>query len=248
MTQLVPGDVAKRAAAQAAAELVQPGMVLGLGTGSTVAFFLDALGELQRQGVAVSGVPTSRATAARAQQLGVSIVDLPATGVDLAVDGADMVDLSLNLIKGFGGALVRERIVAASATRFVVIVDESKLATALGGRLPLEIMPFGVERTIHDIATLLGELPVLRTAGGLPEMSDNGNLLADGILQTGQDTGALMALAAALAEVPGLVGHGLFLSMADDVLVGKGSGRVTSLAHAAEERDPGGPSSRGPGL
>src|SRR6266566_7917207 len=148
-------DEQKQAAAEKALELVQDGMLLGLGSGSTSRYFTEGVGRLVSEGMKVRGVPTSRATAELAAQMGIPIVTELVGPIDLAVDGADEVDPSLNLIKGRGGALFREKLVAAAAKRFVVVVDESKLVKQLGvGVLPVEVLPFLWRKTAERLIAL----------------------------------------------------------------------------------------------
>ncbi|MFN2451101.1 MAG: ribose-5-phosphate isomerase RpiA [Candidatus Dormibacteria bacterium] len=221
------GGYAKRAAGRAAAELVADGMLLGLGTGSTAQWFIDAVAVRCRdQGLRVHGVATSEASTDQARAVGIPLVELPLSGVDLAVDGADQIDPELRLVKGAGGALVRERIVASAATRFVVVADPSKVVRRITANVPLEILPFGAEHTLHSAAELMAGAVWRRDPGGVTLRSDNGNLLADARLAGAED---LEELAAQLVELPGLLGHGLFLGMADLVLVGHDDGRVTEL-------------------
>src|SRR5690348_8179548 len=140
---MIDTESLKAAAAARALRLVQPGMVIGLGTGSTARYFIDGLGRLVAQGLSVTGVPTSRAAADQARTLGIALTDHIDRPLDLAVDGADEIDPKSNLIKGRGGALLREKLVAAAARRFVVIADETKLVPRLGqGALPVEISAF----------------------------------------------------------------------------------------------------------
>ena len=175
-------DAAKRAAGEAAAELVEDGMTLGLGTGSTARWFIAAVGRKVREGVRLRGVATSRASEELAHERGIPLVELDAAGVDLAVDGADAVDRRLRLIKGLGAALVREKIVAAAARRFVVVIDEGKLRDPLGGLLPVELVPFGHLATLGLLDELGGGFQLRLDAAGRPLQSDNGNLIADGEL------------------------------------------------------------------
>ena len=207
-------------AAERALAYVRSGMVLGLGTGSTHAHFLERLGEQVRDGALhdIVGVPTSEGTAARARALGIPLATLADHDrLDLAVDGADEVDPDLNLIKGLGRALLREKIVEVHADRFLVVVDESKLVPRLGrGPLPVEIVPFGAEAQVRWLNTL-GCRAELWLEDAAPIVTDNGNYLArcwfpDGIA-------APYALAHTLAERPGIIEHGLFLGMAHAVLV-----------------------------
>ncbi len=205
----------KRAAALAALAEVADGMVLGLGTGSTVRYAILALGEGIRAGRYrdLVGVATSRATARLAEEAGVPLVELGPEGVDLAIDGADEVGPGLALIKGGGGALLGEKIVEHAARRFVVVADHTKRVARLGERfaLPVEIVPFGHRRTLRELAALGGEVR-LRRDGDRPYRSDHGHYIAD--LAIGP-IAEPRVLADRLAAIPGVVEHGLFLGMAD---------------------------------
>lgn len=216
----------KQAAAVAAVELVQSGMVLGLGHGSTVQFALEALaaklasGELKD----IVGVPSSKQTESEALRLGIKLVDLnDFEELDLTLDGADEVDPQLNLIKGGGAALLREKIIAQASRREVIMVDESKLSDQLGMRhaLPVEVVPFAWQRQRDFIAELNGR-PTLRGGeNGMPVLSDLGNYLLDCKFGPIADPSAL---AAQLAGRAGIVEHGLFLGLATDVIVSGVSG------------------------
>jgi ribose 5-phosphate isomerase A len=190
-------------------------MLLGLGSGSTAEAFLAALGEALRAGelAGVRGVPTSRATERAARRLGIPLVDLPAAGVDLAVDGMDEVTASLDAVKGLGGALLREKVVAEAARRFVLIGDDEKRVERLGARapLPVEVLGFGVARTAERLRAL-GLAPRLRGGETEPFLSDNGHPVLDCALPGDVDVDGL---AVRLAAVPGVLGDGLFLGMAD---------------------------------
>jgi ribose 5-phosphate isomerase A len=224
-------DAARRAAGAAAVPLVADGMRVGLGTGSTAHWFILGLAERVRRGLKVRAVATSTASAALAAEHGISIEELGPDGLDIAVDGADSVDPAMRLIKGKGGAMLREKIVATAAARFVVIVDESKYSARLHGRVPVEVVSFGSARTVQ----VLGERTSLRFAlrtgdDGLPIMTDNGNLIAD---SEESDIGDPVALAALIEAIPGCAGHGLFLGLAGLVLIGHDDGSVEELrAHA----------------
>ncbi len=215
-------------AGEAAARLVRSGDLVGLGSGSTVRYFLEALGRELKAGklVDVSGVPTSKRTEDLARALGIPLVELPAEGVDLAVDGADEISPALDAIKGLGGALAREKIVAAAAHRFVLVADGSKRVERLGERapVPVEVLSFGWKRTAALLQSL-GCEPVLRGGVIEPFATDNGNLVLDCVLEAGFDA---PAFAAAADGLPGVLGHGLFLGMAHEALVA-GSGGVISL-------------------
>ncbi len=207
----------KRAAAEKALELVQDGMLLGLGSGSTVRYFTEGVGRLVAGGMKVRGVPTSRATAELAAEHGIPIVTELVGSIDLAVDGADEVDSNLNLIKGRGGALFREKLVAAAAKRFIVVVDESKVVKRLGvGALPVEVLPF-LWRTTAERLAELGVSLVLRGGEESPYATDNGNLILDVTVPDG--IGNPDEFGRRLKLVTGVVEHGLFVGMTDTVIV-----------------------------
>src|SRR5579864_3947959 len=160
--------------------MVGDGMRVGLGTGTTARWFILGLAERVRQGLTVRAVATSKASAALAIEHGMAVEELGADGLDLAVDGADSIDPALRLIKGRGGAMLREKIVAASAARFVVIADDSKYMSGLRGRIPVEVVRFGSVRTLRVLAERTSMAWALRVgADGDPFITDNGNLLAD---------------------------------------------------------------------
>jgi ribose 5-phosphate isomerase A len=209
----------KRAAAERALDLVRPGMVVGLGTGSTARYFIDALGRRVREGLRVRAVVTSDESRRLADAAGIPIADRIDGGLDLAVDGADEIDPAVNCIKGRGGALLREKIVAHASRRFVVVADESKLVGRLGrGPVPVEILPFLWEATSRSIESLGGR-PELRLAAGEPYRTDNGNLVLDtgfGVVDAG--------LGVALHGIPGVIEHGLFFGMAKGAIIGSATG------------------------
>jgi ribose 5-phosphate isomerase A len=209
-------DPLKQAAAEKALELVQDGMLVGLGSGTTARYFTEGVGRLVGEGVKVRGVPTSRETAELAAELGIQIVTELVGQVDLTVDGADEVDPALNLIKGRGGALFREKLVAAASKRFVVVVDESKLVKRLGvGVLPVEVLPF-LWRSTAERLTALGVSLVVRGGEETPYITDNGNLILDLTVEGGIKSPA--DLAVELKKVTGVLEHGLFVGMADTVI------------------------------
>jgi ribose 5-phosphate isomerase A len=222
-------DAQKRAAGEAAADLVEPGMRVGLGTGSTAAWFVRALAErgLER----LRCVPTSEQTAALARELGLPLAELDAVGsLDLTVDGADEVGPGLALIKGAGGALLREKLVWEASARCVCIADAGKRVEALGAAypLPIEVIPFGAKGTVNRIADVLSEfeigaMPRLRSRDGAPVLTDSGNLLYDVACRRIDDPAAL---GAALKSLTGVVEHGLFLDLADEALIGTDEGVV----------------------
>ena len=218
-------DVAalKREAAQAALELVEPGMALGLGSGSTALAFVEALAERIAAGLTVGVcVVTSRGTGAAAVKGGIEVVDMmrddAPTRLDLVVDGADEVDPALRLIKGGGAARLREKVVAQMADRVVGIADGAKRVAQLGAfPLPVEIIPYGRAVTLSRLADAAGVNPVLRTrAGGDLVQTDNGNLVADLSMGAIDDPDALSAR---LTAIPGVVEHGLFLHEADGAII-----------------------------
>jgi ribose 5-phosphate isomerase A len=218
----------KNKAASRALELVQDETILGLGSGSTATCFIDLLAEKLARGQLkdIQGVATSRASAERAHQQGIPLISLAEAirqrgdiPLDLAVDGADEVNPRLDLIKGLGRALLREKIIAVHAQRFIILVDDSKLVERLGSRgpLPVEILPFEAEAHVHWLNTLGCRAGLWREADGSPATTDNGNQLAlcsfpGGIPQPYE-------LAWRLAERPGVIEHGLFLGMAGGCIV-----------------------------
>ena len=222
MKPLTEQEEFKRAAADKALELVQDGMLLGLGSGSTVRYFTEGVGRLVAEGMKVRGVPTSRATAELAAEHGIPIVLELVGQIDVAVDGADEVDEALSLIKGRGGALFREKLVAAASRRFVVVVDESKVVKQLGvGVLPVEVLPFLWRTTAHRLASLGTSL---RVRGGeeAPYVTDNGNLILDLTVDGGIRDPA--GFADELKKITGVVEHGLFVGMTDTCIVGGADG------------------------
>ena len=220
-------DEGAAALAAEAMRLVSTGQVIGLGTGQAATAFVRALGQRVAGGLDVCGVPTSEATAAVARQLGIKLVTLDdVDAVDVAVDGADEVDPRLDLIKGYGGALVREKVVAAAARRFIVLVGSEKLVPTLGsrGRLPVEVVPFAMP-FCRRRCTELGYTPAVRAKDGAPFVTDNGNLILDCAVGSIPDPAALDAT---LRAIPGVVGTGLFVGMAHAVMVWDG-GRARTL-------------------
>jgi ribose 5-phosphate isomerase A len=218
----------KRAAARAALDYVDDGMRLGLGTGTTAQEFVRALGEKVGKGLKVLAVPTSEATRKQAEALGIALSTLDETpALDLTVDGADEIDRRLDLIKGGGGALLREKIVATSSKRMIVIADESKMVETLG-RFPLavEVVPFGWKATARKIERAFrwagcGGAITLRVRDGKTFVTENGNVILDCALGRIPDP---PKLAAALSSIPGVVEHGLFIGMASVALIGTSAG------------------------
>ncbi len=227
-TPLTP-DQQKSQAAHKALEFIQDGQILGLGTGSTVQYFLTALGQLVQQGLRIRGVPTSQATADYARKLGIPLMNNEEPwDIDVAVDGADQVDPQLNLIKGGGGALMREKIVAKAAQQFIVIVDQAKQVNRLGlpFPLPVEIVPFGWRTTQRHLENLGWPSP-LRHKAGQPFLTDNGNYVADLHIPEISDPSALEL---SLSQIPGVVECGLFLIMTSLLITGTNDGPVLTRA------------------
>lgn len=222
----------KRQAAAAALELVQPGMRLGLGTGSTARHFVDLLGARVKSGLKVVCVPTSEATRKQAAGLGIKLTTLDETPLlDLTVDGADELTRDLQLIKGGGGALLREKIVAIASERMIVIADHTKLVEQLGAYpLPIEIVPFGWRSTEQWLRDCLedagcdGEVTVRQGADGKPFVTDNGNLILDCALGGIPEPEELHEQ---LKAIPGIVETGLFVGIAACAFVAGPEGLVT---------------------
>jgi ribose 5-phosphate isomerase A len=212
----------KEAAATKAAELIEEGMVLGLGSGSTAALFIRALGKRELE---IAAVATSKESEKLAQRVGIEVIDPSAvTHIDMVVDGADEVDPHQNLIKGGGGALLREKIIATIAEEMVVIVDESKLVEGLGMfGLPLEVVPYAHTHTLKQLEEL-GYDPQLRMLDGQPQLSDNENYIID--LQFSEPMSDPAHDDQRIRSLPGIVETGLFLDLADHVIVGYEDGSV----------------------
>jgi len=226
-------EAAKRLAGERAAEAVEDGMVVGLGTGSTAAFAIRAVGRAVDSGLSVRGVPTSFQSRALAREVGIPLAGLDEVdGLDLTIDGADQVAIGNdgdgsdgewgNLLKGGGAAHAREKVVAAASDRFSVVVDDSKLSDRLDGPVAVEVLPDAHAPVASAIRELDGE-PSLREGSGKdgPVVTDNGNLVLDCAFGAIADP---TGLARALSSVPGVVEHGLFVEMADAVYVGSEDG------------------------
>ncbi|WP_108858950.1 ribose-5-phosphate isomerase RpiA [Ruegeria sp. Alg231-54] len=229
---LSPIDKAKFVAARRAADIVQDGMRVGLGTGSTAAWMVRRLGErVQQEGLRIKAVPTSTRTAQLARELGIEVVSLDQAGwLDLTIDGADEFDGDLNLIKGGGGAHLQEKIVATASDQMIVIADAGKEVETLGAfPLPVEVIPFGWQTTrtliqeALDTMDVLGTSAALRMNGEAPFVTDEGNHILDLHLQR---IGNARQLALVLNQVPGVVENGLFIDICDKVVIGHGDGRV----------------------
>jgi ribose 5-phosphate isomerase A len=222
-------DQFKKIAAEAAVTQVKDGMIVGLGTGSTATYAVDALGKLVQNGLRITGIPTSEQTARQAQALGIPLATLEEqTQVDLTIDGADEVERgSLNLLKGQGGALLREKIVASASTRLVIIVDETKLVDRLGSRsaVPVEVVPFGWQVAARNLRELGATVSVRRGDEGRLFVSDGGHYILDCAFGP---IAAPASLEQKLNSIVGVVEHGLFMGMTSEVIVG-GPGGVKVL-------------------
>ncbi len=230
--QLSPIDKAKFVAAKKAVDYVEDGMRVGLGTGSTAAWMVRCLGELVRtDGLKIRGVPTSTRTADLAREVGIEVISLDeAKWLDLTIDGADEFDAELNLIKGGGGALLQEKIVATASDQMIVIADAAKEVGHLGAfPLPVEVIPFGWQTTralIEEMlisVDVLGRDVTLRMNGDHPFVTDEGNHILD--LHLGR-IGNPRQLAMVMNQMPGVVENGLFIDICDVVIIGHGDGRV----------------------
>ncbi len=230
--ELSPIDKAKFVAAKRAVDFVESGMRVGLGTGSTAAWMVRCLGEMVRDdGLKIKGVPTSTRTAELARQVGIEVISLDeAKWLDLTIDGADEFDANLNLIKGGGGALLQEKIVATASDQMIVISDASKEVENLGAfPLPVEVVPFGwqttkaiLEETLINLE-VLGRNGSLRLNGDAPFVTDEGNFIIDLHLNR---IGNVRQTALVLNQVPGVVENGLFVDICDVVVIGHGDGLV----------------------
>jgi ribose 5-phosphate isomerase A len=209
----------KMRAAERAVEFIKPGQIVGLGTGSTAAYVLEALGRMVREGLEIRGVPTSRGSETVALRLGIPLLNLnDVARIDLTIDGADEIDGDFNMIKGGGGALTREKLVALASDRRVIVVDSSKLVSPLGTTrpLPVEVLPFSWSMS----AGLLKEIgggPVLRIDGERPFVTDNSNYILDCHFGPISDPPSLERR---IKQMPGVIESGLFIGIADTVIVG----------------------------
>jgi ribose 5-phosphate isomerase A len=223
----------KRLAARAAVAEIRQGMLVGLGTGSTAAHAIEAIGEQVAAGLRITAVATSQASAAMAGALGIPLLEMgDVAAVDLTIDGADEIDARCWAIKGAGGAMTREKIVAAASARMVVIADGSKRVARIGAaKLPIEVLPFAkafVAATVEE----LGAVVQLRAGGDAPYLTDQGNLVLDAQFAAMADPAGL---AQALDALPGVVGHGLFLEEVAAAYIADG-GNVTVLERPIAER------------
>jgi ribose 5-phosphate isomerase A len=221
-------NLSKAAASESAAALVTDGMLVGLGSGTTAAFAVSALGRRVRDGLRIVGIPTSEKTAAQARALGIPLTGLTATTqIDITIDGADEVEEgSLNLIKGHGGALLREKIVASVSKRLVIVVDDSKLVHHLAQKFPVpaEVIPFGWQTTARQLANLGARPALRRNPDGEPYLSDGGHYILDCAFEP---TVSAEPLARELDHIVGLVEHGLFIGFTSEVhIASQGKVRV----------------------
>ncbi|MGR3540578.1 MAG: ribose-5-phosphate isomerase RpiA [Hasllibacter sp.] len=232
MSNLSPIDRAKFLAARRACDYVEDGMKVGLGTGSTAAWMVRQLGEMVREdGLRIKGVPTSSRTAMLAREVGIEVISLDeAKWLDLTIDGADEFDADLALIKGGGGALLQEKIVATASDRMIVIADAAKEVQTLGAfPLPVEVVPFGwqttkalLEETLASV-DVLGRDSTLRMNGDSPYVTDEGNYLLDLDLKR---IGNPWQASLVINQIPGVVENGLFVDICDVVVIGKPGGMV----------------------
>lgn len=224
--------------AERALDWISPGSVVGLGTGRAASAFLNVLAARVAAGLNVRGVPTSQATANLAREQGIPLVDFDSVdGIDVTVDGADEVDPQLNLIKGLGGALLREKVVASASKKLLILVQAEKCVDVLGahGILPVEVVRFAADFSRRRLAEL-GLAGEIRMAADKPLVTDNGNLIVDCRVPSGM---GLAALEPAIRRIPGVIDTGLFLGMADVVLVQHGSRvEVRSRSSLATRRTP----------
>lgn len=217
----------KKLAGEKAVQYVKDGMIIGLGTGSTVYWTIKKLGELVRDGLDIRGIPTSKNTEELAIEEGIPLISLSEIGqLDITIDGADEVNPDLQLIKGGGGALLREKLIASISKRLVIVVDESKCVSRLGRfPLPVEVTPFGVEITSKQLQ-VLGCTPKLRTEGNIPYKTDNGNYILDCSFSSISEP---IELTNKINMLPGVVENGLFVNMAEIIVVAKKDGHIDYL-------------------
>src|SRR3989454_1471618 len=212
-------DEAKKRAAESAIDFVDDGQIVGLGTGSTARFLIEGLGRRLRAGLRIKGVPTSLATAQQAGELQIPLVELnDVTTIDITLDGADEIDADFNMIKGGGGALTREKLVALASTKRVIMVDESKIVSKLGQSrsLPVEVVPFGWTHSVRRLSEL-GGVASLREQNNMPFITDNGNYILDCDFGPIEDVPSLNSR---IKLVPGVIDSGLFVGIADVLVIG----------------------------
>lgn len=218
---------AKKLTGEKATEYIEDGMIIGLGTGSTAYYAIKKVGELVRNGLKIKAVPTSKETAELAAEEGIELVELAdVDALDLTIDGADEVDKNFNLIKGGGGALLREKIVASATEKLIIVVDESKLVEFLGAfPLPIEITPFSWQYTKRMVEKFSCSSEIRKEDGKIYQ-TDNGNYILDCNFAKIEDP---IKLTVELNKLPGVVENGIFAEMAEIVVVGYNDGRVEVL-------------------
>jgi ribose 5-phosphate isomerase A len=224
-------DSRKVAAAEAAAKLVEDGMVVGLGSGSTASLAVAAIGKRTAQGLRIIGIPTSEKTGEQARTLGIPLTTLAeCEAIDLTIDGADEIERdSLDLVKGLGGALLREKLVATVSRRLVIVADEDKLVNRIGEKarpIPVEVAPFGWQSTARRLSAIGAEWTQRMTPAGEPFITDGGHIILDCRFQS---LDSARALQTRLDSMVGVMEHGLFLGMTSEVIVGRASGDVLRL-------------------
>ena len=210
----------KKRAAECALELIRDGNIVGLGTGSTAKYAIEGLARLVKEGLSVKGVPTSIATERMAREFGIPLLDLNEAGpIDITLDGADEIDPDFNMIKGGGGALTREKLVALASTKTVILVDESKIVSKLGQSrlLPIEVLPFSWSLSVRLLTDLGCTADLRRNTAGLPFVTDNGNHILDCAFGPIDYPGQLEKQ---IKLLPGVIESGLFIGIADSVVIG----------------------------
>jgi ribose 5-phosphate isomerase A len=217
----------KKLAAEKAVQFIKDGMIVGLGTGSTTYWAIQRIGERVQEGLMIKAVASSKSSEALASQLGIPLAAFSEiNGIDVTIDGADEADQEFNLIKGGGGALLREKILAANSDKFIVIIDESKSVTKLGKfPLPVEIVPFASELTIRKLE-LLHCQPTIRLKGDKPFITDNGNIIVDCHFN---EIISPAALHEEINSIPGVVDNGLFIKMTSTIIIGNENGTTRLL-------------------
>ncbi len=225
----------KQIVGEKAAEFVKDGMIVGLGTGSTVFYTIQKLGQLVKEGLTIKGIPTSFQTEELAKELGIPLTSFSEIeSIDIAIDGADEVNPELELIKGGGGALLREKIIAKAAKTFIVVADTSKRVEKLGAfRLPVEVIPFGFEMTERHIIAI-GLVPEIRLNGAIPFITDNGNYIFDCHFPEHVQPEILEQK---LNMIPGVVENGLFIGITDLVITVDRDKNVVMLRRLYHEAD-----------
>lgn len=218
-------DQIKQNLGRQAAQFVQPGMTIGIGTGSTANWFIHFLAEKIQNGLSCRGVPTSKQTKLLAEERGISIVELNEVNhIDLTIDGADEINPLLQLIKGGGGALLQEKMVAVASQKLIIIADETKMVRELGKfPLPVEVVPYGWKQTKKQIELLGCKNAMLRTAEGKIFITDHGHYILDCHFQKIEDAALLQTQ---LNNIPGVVDNGLFIDLADGALIGYADGTI----------------------